>query len=106
VAGQGTFHKICHAIFDQFLPLLTNLGLSSQWGRHIRACQDKCPDRNTSALSAALAVKSGNNILIALAGATKHLSMPCHEQQTGAATVRHPKVRHTFELKTKQLVGL
>ena len=54
--------------------------------------QGKYPGRNTSALAAALAVKSGNNniiyqnILIALAYATNDLSMPCHGQRTGAAT--------------------
>ena len=54
-----------------------------------QACQGKCPDRNTSALAAALAVKSGNNkqhIFIALADAINDLPMPCHEQRTGAAT--------------------
>jgi len=59
-----------------------------QWQRHTRAYQGKCPGRNTSAL----AVKSGNNkmiyqdILTALADATNDLSMPYHEQRTGAAT--------------------
>src|SRR6218665_1997905 len=60
-----------------------------QWRRHTRACQGKCPGRNTSSL----AVKSGNNskiiyqdILTALAYATKDLPMPCHEQRTGAST--------------------
>ena len=44
------------------------------------------------ALTVALAVKSGNNkiiyedILTALADAANDLSMPCHEQRTGAAT--------------------
>src|SRR6218665_3141422 len=59
-----------------------------------RACQGKCLDRNTSVLVAALAVKSGNNkiiyegILIALTDATNDLSVPCHGQLTGSATVR------------------
>src|SRR6218665_127526 len=54
--------------------------------RNTRACQGKCPDRNTSAL----AVTSVNNTIIyiiisaALADATNGLSMPCHEQRTGA----------------------
>jgi len=47
----------------------------------------KCPGRNTFALAAALAVKSGNNTIkiiyqdmfTALADATNDLSMPCHE---------------------------
>jgi len=49
--------------------------------------------RNTSALAAALAVKICNNTIIyqdistALAIVTNDLSMPCHEQRTGAATV-------------------
>ena len=50
-----------------------------------------CPGRNTFALAATLAVKSGNNkiiyqnILTALADANNDLSMHCHEQRTGAA---------------------
>jgi len=46
------------------------------------------PERNTSAL----ATKSGNNkiiyqdILIAVANVINDLSVPCHEQRTGAAT--------------------
>ena len=49
--------------------------------------------RNTFALAVALAVKSCNNkiiyqdIFIALADADNDLSMPCHKQRTGAATV-------------------
>jgi len=35
-----------------------------QWWRHTRPSQGKCPDRNTSALAAALAVKSGNDKII------------------------------------------
>ena len=48
--------------------------------------------RNTSAIAAALAVKSGNNkiiykdILTAFADATNDLSMPRHEQRAGAVT--------------------
>jgi len=50
------------------------------------------PYRNNAALVVALAVKSSNNkiiyqdILIAIAGATNALSMPCREQRTGTAT--------------------
>jgi len=50
---------------------------------HQGVYQGKCPGRNTSALAAALAVKSGNNTIIdqdsltALADATDELSMPC-----------------------------
>ena|SRR6218665_183619 len=64
---------------------------AKQWRRHNRVNQRKCHVRNTSALVAVLAVKSGNNkiiyedILIALVHAIKDLSMPCHEQRTGAA---------------------
>ena len=55
-----------------------------QWRRHTRAWQGKFPGRNTSALAAALAIKSGNkiiyqDILTALADATDDLSMPCYE---------------------------
>src|SRR6218665_1403414 len=66
-----------------------------QWRRHTMTCQGKCPGRNTSALVAALAVKSGNNkikyqdILAALADATDDLSVPCHEHRTGAATAKN-----------------
>jgi len=56
----------------------------------------KCPCRNTFALAAALAVKSGNNKIINRpkdrldkeAHATNGLSMPCHEQSIGPATVK------------------
>src|SRR6218665_1167921 len=57
-----------------------------------RACQSKCPGRNTSALAAALAAKGGNNkikyqdILTAAADAINGLSMPCQKQRTDAAT--------------------
>src|SRR6218665_3537360 len=64
-----------------------------QLRRHTRTCQSICPGRNSSAL----AVKSGNNkiihqdILNALSDETNDLSMPCHEQRTGAATeLREP----------------
>src|SRR6218665_1392259 len=63
----------------------------SSWRLHTRACQGKCPGRNTYVLAAALAVNSGNtriiykDILTALADATNELSMPCHVQWTGAA---------------------
>jgi len=64
------------------------LDQSDQWLRHTRACQGKCPGRNSSALAA----KSGNNknvyqdILTALNDVTYNLPMPCHDQRTGAAT--------------------
>src|SRR6218665_4949 len=57
-------------------------------GTHTRDCQGKCTGRNSSAL----VVKSDKNktiyqdILTALACATNDLSVPCHKQQTGAAT--------------------
>jgi len=35
-----------------------------QWWRNPRVCQGKFPGRNTSALAAALAVKSGNNKMV------------------------------------------
>jgi len=62
---------------------------------HSRACQSKCPGTSSFALTTALAVKSGNNnyyilsryISTTLADATDDLSMPCHEQRSGAATV-------------------
>jgi len=68
-----------------------SLSRPTQWRRHTRACQGKCPDRNTSVLAAA--VKSANNKIIyqdifsALADTTNDLPTPCHEQRTGAATV-------------------
>jgi len=37
-----------------------------QLRRHTRACQGKCPGRNTSTLAAAMAVKRGNNKIILL----------------------------------------
>ena len=64
--------------------------------------------RNTSALTASLAVKRGNNtiiykdILTALADETNGLSMPCNEQRTGAALfyiAYHPhKLHHALEI--------
>jgi len=42
----------------------TSTIIIAQWRRHTRACQGKCPGRNTSALAAALAAKSGNNKII------------------------------------------
>jgi len=69
-----------------------------QWRRHTMTCQGKCPGRNTSALVAALAVKSGNNKIIyqdistALTDATNDLSVPCHDQLTGAATAQKAQV--------------
>src|SRR6218665_448660 len=71
---------------------------NEQWRRHTRACQSKFPDRKTSALTAALAAKSSDtkmiyqDFLTGLAAATNDLSMPCHKQRPGAATVNE----HTF----------
>ena len=70
-----------------------NVCMCVQWRRHTRACQGKCPGRNAYTLAAALADKSYNSkmiyqdILAALVDATNDLSMPCHWQQPGAATV-------------------
>jgi len=43
--------------------------------------QAECPGRNTFALAAALAFKSGNNKI--------KLYMPCHQQRTGTATASY-----------------
>ena len=60
------------------------------------------------------AVKSGNNkitykdIWTALPDATNDLSMPCHEQQTGAATAREAQALYTYGcqvFKTGYVVG-
>ena len=65
-----------------------------RWRRLIRACQGKCPRRNTSAL----AVKSGNNkiiyqdILTVLAGATNDLPT-CPEQRAGAAAEKRTQTQ-------------
>jgi len=81
VAKHRSVKKMCHIKF--ILYFLTKLKFLVQWRRQTRACQGKCPSRNTSAL----AVKSGNNkvickyILTAIADATNDLSKPCHEQR-------------------------
>ena len=87
-----TLFSSSHPYFSNILPFYI-LQPSHQWRRHTKASRDKkCPGRNSSALAVALAVKSGNNrikhqdTLIAFADATIDLSMPCHEQQTGAVT--------------------
>src|SRR6218665_3563555 len=44
--------------------LAIQIMLFKQWRHHTKACQGKCPVRNTSALAAALAVKSDKNKII------------------------------------------
>src|SRR6218665_3686329 len=54
-ASTHTLHsKLC------CLQLRCNFRPTPLRRRHIRACQGKCPGRNTSALTVSLAVKSGN----------------------------------------------
>src|SRR6218665_399548 len=84
------YQPFCVQSLASSVSILRHLNCA-QWHRHSRSCQGKCPGRNTSALAAALAVKSGiskinQDILTALADATNDLSMSRHQQRTGAAT--------------------
>src|SRR6218665_2261921 len=84
------YQPFCVQSLASSVSILRHLNCA-QWHRHSRSCQGKCPGRYTSALAAALAVKSfiskiNQDILTVLADATNDLSMSRHQQRTGAAT--------------------
>src|SRR6218665_2172267 len=92
-----TIHKYIHSYIHTYINThMPSEASVVQQQHHTRVCKGKCPSRNTSALPATLAVKSGNtkiihqDILNALAEETNDLSMPCHEQRTGATTAVMP----------------